>query len=146
MAKELEYTAPIYKIEIKLPNHMYKFLNEKAKDFSSNGTNISVEKLAELLLTKSSLELELLTPNKTKEDLSSEVSKLYIYKQLLEQEAKENEKDFSIANDSILYDRLLKIVLDRNLGTEEANFNLLIKIFDFDYNKQVLLGTINKCC
>lgn len=137
-----EYEAPTYNIEVTVPNHMYKFLNEKAKDFSSNGTNISVEKLAELLLKKSYLEFELLTPYKTEKDLSSEVSKLYIYKELLEQEAKENEKDFSIANDSILYDRLLYIGIGA-FNSDESNFNLLRKIFDFDYNKEVLLGTIS---
>ena len=33
--EETEYTALIYNIELKLPNHIYKILNEKAKEFSS---------------------------------------------------------------------------------------------------------------
>lgn len=132
-----EFEAPIYKIEVIVPNDSYIFLNKKAEEYS-----ISVEKLANILFRKSFLELELLKPNITKEALDYEVANLGIFKELYKREFEEPEEPeeetsgtFSIS----LYYKLLLLGIG-TFNDEEKNFNLLRKLFNFNYDdkKKVL--------
>ena len=73
-------------IEIGLNTDQYALLDKKARQFSKDGENISVENLVKLLVVKSGLELDLLEST-TLTELKKEVRNLYLLKAVYENSA-----------------------------------------------------------
>jgi len=140
--KNSKFEAPIYKIEVAVPNDSYVFLTEKAEEFSTKEKVFSVEDLANLLFRKSFLELEILRPTITKETLNYEVDNLGIFKELYLREYEEPEEEPSGNYSISLYSKLLILGIGA-FNNEEQNFNLLRKLFNFDYDKKKVLEAIS---
>lgn len=136
--------APFYIIEVNVPHSIYKILTDKSEEFSTKKDFISAEALAEVLLKKASLELELLSSNKSFKDLTKELDNLGIYKELYKREFETKPEGISSkdVNTILSYDRLLKIGIG-TFNNAEKNFNLLKKIFNFNYNEEILLKVIS---
>lgn len=121
-------------IEIGLNTDQYALLDKKARQFSKDGENISVENLVKLLVVKSGLELDLLESTTLKE-LKKEVRNLYLLKSVYENSANK-EKILRIESK-------ISHILNRENLTDEEQFEKLKKdLEDYFSDKQLLLDIV----
>ena len=121
-------------IEIGLNTDQYALLDKKARQFSKDGENISVENLVKLLVVKSGLELDLLEST-TLTELKKEVRNLYLLKAVYENSANK-EKILRIESK-------ISHILNRENLTDEEQFEKLKKdLEDYFSDKQLLLDIV----
>lgn len=121
-------------IEIGLNTDQYALLDKKARQFSKDGENISVENLVKLLVVKSGLELDLLEST-TLTELKKEVRNLYLLKSVYENSANK-EKILRIESK-------ISHILNRENLTDEEQFEKLKKdLEDYFSDKQLLLDIV----
>lgn len=121
-------------IEIGLNTDQYALLDKKARQFSKDGENISVENLVKLLVVKSGLELDLLEST-TLTELKKEVRNLYLLKEVYENSANK-EKILRIES------KISHILNMENLTDEEQFEKLKKDLEDYFSDKQLLLDIV----
>ena len=121
-------------IEIGLNTDQYALLDKKARQFSKDGENISVENLVKLLVVKSGLELDLLEST-TLTELKKEVRTLYLLKAVYENSANKGK--------ILRIESKISHILNRENLTDEEQFEKLKKdLEDYFSDKQLLLDIV----
>ena len=133
------------KVEAEVPLGRYNFLKAKAEELSTEEEVVTVEILAYLLLNKAILEYQVLTPEKTVEDILKELEHLnYLHEKTI----KNPYEDSKVRIESIIH----YVLNNENLSTEGQFKELKRGLRGYFSDKKLILEVIdyikkmNKLC